>query len=350
MSVASAQQVQSMKLLTPQTGWARSGQHLYWTTDDGAHWKDIAPPKSPAENIGGVFFLDESDGWVLLSYPNEKAEQQFRMAATHDSGATWSTSPMKLPWKRYAEDFAGGAEVFFLDKAHGWVDLDLYSGSSSAPARLLATQDGGATWEATPDDPSRAGSLCFFSEKDGVLAGGLGQGELYVTHDGSKSWQELSLKAPPEAAPADFPTYGEPVCGNGKDGFLAVTYTPTEYYETFTSVLVLFATSDGGRTWRQDRMQSGLEERSAGEGVAAATAGSELIIAPRATGAKTLDLMTIPSRGRSSTTAAPITGPGTVLVSQLSFVSESIGWASTLNGLFSTTDGGITWKNISPRH
>jgi len=40
---AFAQQIQSMKLLTPQVGWAQSGQHLYWTTDGGSHWKDITP-------------------------------------------------------------------------------------------------------------------------------------------------------------------------------------------------------------------------------------------------------------------------------------------------------------------
>jgi hypothetical protein len=63
----SAQQIQSMKLLTPQTGWAQSGQHLYWTTDDGAHWKVIDPHLSSKFNITYVFFLNANMGWALLS-------------------------------------------------------------------------------------------------------------------------------------------------------------------------------------------------------------------------------------------------------------------------------------------
>jgi photosystem II stability/assembly factor-like uncharacterized protein len=344
LSVASAQQVQSMKLLTPQIGWAESGQHLYWTTDDGAHWKDIAPKKSSEENIGGVFFLDASHGWVVLSHPDKEAELQFRIAATEDAGATWASSPIKLPWERLADDFAGGADLFFLDKDHGWADLDLKSSSSFAPGRLLASQDGGKTWQATSGDPGRAGFLCFFSERDGVLAGGPQGTELYLTHDGSKSWQELSLKAPPEAAPADFPTYGEPQCRNGKDGFLPVTYSGAD---GSASALVLFATEDGGRIWRPDRLLPHLGETSAGETVPSAIVGSELIAAPRTTASKTLELMKIPSLGRSNRIATPIAGSGSVQVSRLSFVSESTGWAATWNGLFSTTDGGVTWTNIS---
>jgi photosystem II stability/assembly factor-like uncharacterized protein len=208
-----------MKLLTAEVGWAQSGQHLYWTTDDGAHWKDIAPPRSSKESLGGVFFLDTSTGWVVLSHPDEKAEQQFRVAATSDAGATWLSSPIKLPWKRYAEDFAGGAAVFFLNRFHGWANLELYHSSSVSPALLLATQDGGKTWTLKRGAPERAGSLCFFSETDGLLAGGPQDTELWVTHDASKSWQQLSLRAPPTALPASFPTYGEPICETGKRGF-----------------------------------------------------------------------------------------------------------------------------------
>jgi hypothetical protein len=61
---AFAQQIQSMKLLTPQVGWAQSGQHLYWTTDGGSHWKDITPHTPSKENIADALFLDTSMGWV----------------------------------------------------------------------------------------------------------------------------------------------------------------------------------------------------------------------------------------------------------------------------------------------
>lgn len=339
---ASAQQVQSMKLLTPQIGWVLNGQHLYWTTDNGAHWKDITPPKAPKEDVGGVFFLDKSTGRVVLSYSDEKDEQQFKMAATHDSGASWTTSPIKLPWKRYAQDFAGGGNLFFLDEAHGWVDLGILSGSAFAPARLLATDDGGRTWVPTPSDTGKMGSLYFFSSNDGVLAGGPGNSELHVTHDGSLSWKELDLKAPPGAAPADFPTYGEPICQDAQHGFLPVTYSGRDGEP---SALVLFATEDSGRTWRADRTLPGLEERSPGQAVAATVVSSLLIAAPRAANGKVIEFTTLPAHGRSTKTEIDMAGFGQVL--QLSFVNDSTGWASTWTGLFSTTDGGFTWKRIS---
>jgi photosystem II stability/assembly factor-like uncharacterized protein len=341
---ASAQQIQSMKLLTAQAGWAKSGQHLYWTADGGAHWKDITPPMSSKQSLSGVFFLDTSVGWAVLSYPNNKGEQQFRAASTADAGATWSSSPIKLPWKRYAEDFFGGGNIFFLDQLHGWVDLDLYSSSSFAPGRLLATQDGGKTWKATPRDSGRGGAFCFFSERDAVLAGGPQATELWVTHDASKTWQELTLKAPPEAEQSDVPTYGEPLCQSANRGFLPVTFSA----DGLPSALVLFATNDGGHTWSRNRIQSGLDENSPGQTVAATFVGSDLVFARReksVTG-RTIILTTIPESGRNDSIAAGVTGSD--LVFQLSFVSSTTGWASTGDGLLSTTDGGATWIEIAP--
>jgi hypothetical protein len=77
-----------MKLLTAQVGWAATVSHLYWTTDQGGHWKDASPAMSAGEGIGGVFFLDTSTGWVLLSHADKEDVQQFRIAVTSDAGAS----------------------------------------------------------------------------------------------------------------------------------------------------------------------------------------------------------------------------------------------------------------------
>ncbi len=34
---------EAMKLLAPGIGWALANHHLFWTTDNGASWKDITP-------------------------------------------------------------------------------------------------------------------------------------------------------------------------------------------------------------------------------------------------------------------------------------------------------------------
>src|SRR6266516_1986067 len=85
LSVARAQ---SMKLLTPEVGWAHMGPGLIRTADAGQHWSKITPPLSPGEYIASVFFLDTSTGWALLSKPPSQGEEQphFQLAATSDSG------------------------------------------------------------------------------------------------------------------------------------------------------------------------------------------------------------------------------------------------------------------------
>lgn len=339
-STASAQHIQSMKLLTPQVGWATSGNHLYWTTDGGAHWRDIAPPMSSKESLSGVFFLGTASGWVVLSYPDNKAEQRFRVASTSDAGATWLSSPINIPGKRFAEDLFGGGGIFFLDQLHGWASLGIYSSSAFKRDLLLASEDGGKTWTAPPSHSVIGGVLCFLNEKDGVLAGGEDDTELWVTHDASKSWQKVVLKAPPEAAPANLPTYGEPICEDAKRGFLPVTFSR----DGSPSALVLFATEDGGRTWSAERTQSGIE--GLGPTVAATVTGSDLIVAPSTMVGKALELTTIPAKGRGTSVATHVTGSASV--SLLSFVNNSTGWASTDDALLSTTDGGVTWTNITP--
>lgn len=65
--------VTSMKLLAPGVGWAERGGRYYWTSDDGANWKDITPPISPdlqvdpAEgNPYDLFFVDAHQGGRCL--------------------------------------------------------------------------------------------------------------------------------------------------------------------------------------------------------------------------------------------------------------------------------------------
>src|SRR5579863_4794734 len=82
--------IESMKLLTPEIGWASSGSSLFWTTDNGQHWKDIAPRTKEREEIASVFFLDNFAGWVLLVDEAQADKPKFDVAATSDGGRNWS--------------------------------------------------------------------------------------------------------------------------------------------------------------------------------------------------------------------------------------------------------------------
>ena len=334
--------VLSMKLLTPEVGWATDARNLLWTADGGSQWKDITPHKVAQRRIGGVFFLNTTTGWVLLSHSDEKSEQQFEIAFTANSGGTWSASPVNLPWPRYPEDFSGGGNIYFIDRLHGWTMLEILSATLS-PGRLLFTQDGGKTWEPTRDDPGRSGSLCFFNKGDGILTGGLLGTELWLTHDGSNAWKQVSLPPPSQVGPNTFPTYGSPACKDGKHGFLPVTYTPTVYsnHESFSTALVLFATDDAGRRWRVDTVLSALPDVSHGSAVPSTVAGSNLVAGVKSQEKTTLYAVgphDLKSEARSATLGR---------ISKLSFVDALQGWALTDEGLFSTSDAGVSWRQIT---
>jgi len=88
--------LQSMKLLTPEVGWA-ADQRLFWTANGGGDWKDITPKKPvEGEEIGSIFFLDTSAGWVLLSRYAEP-EPRFDLVSTTGAGQSWWTTRTEIP-------------------------------------------------------------------------------------------------------------------------------------------------------------------------------------------------------------------------------------------------------------
>lgn len=196
-AIALPAQDRSMQLLTPDVGWALTGGQLFWTTDGGDAWRDITPaPASrshllpgqlPARAISSVFFLDTSTGWLLLAGGDEKTDELWLdLAATADAGATWSTTRVTLPHTEPGT-LNGYGRIDFVDGLHGWMDLDMVSSSAFRPALFLETKDGGKTWDRPPASPQVGGDIRFVTLQDGWLAGGPANGDLYVTHDGSKT-------------------------------------------------------------------------------------------------------------------------------------------------------------------
>jgi photosystem II stability/assembly factor-like uncharacterized protein len=189
--------IESMKLLTADTGWAATRSHLFWTPDDGLHWKDITPKTAiSAVTISAVFFLDPSSGWVLLARNGMGEEQpEFELATTTNAGAEWATSRIKVPPLSPPEAMLTGVGyMHFLDSGHGWINLSVASGSAFHPGATLSTQDGGKTWSWVPMGAGSAGPIMFTTLQDGWILSP-DQTELYFTHDASKSWHAISLSA-----------------------------------------------------------------------------------------------------------------------------------------------------------
>ncbi len=361
-----------MKLLVANVGWALSMGRLMWTSSDGTEWKDITPAGPEDALIATVFFLDTNRGWVMLEHgePEVAGGLQFDLASTDNAGATWSVQPLRMPERLSGSFLSGEASLAFADPSHGWLTLYAGNGISRGHGSVLATSDSGDSWEYSPGPPdSVAGPIVMVTPQFGWVVGGGANEELYFTRDGAKTWQRIELESPvktdlmrkydqnleqfdrsfqalPPAAQKflrkepqhrfyaayDLPTFEDP-----KHGYECVTYP---------GVVVLFATEDGGVTWKPDRVLTGLQEAQTGAGVASAMADSTWITGrvPRH-GAPQLTKL---GPGASATdTAMP--APEASGIFKISFPTPSQGWVVTNEfKLLTSNDGGATWTDITP--
>lgn len=342
-----------MKLLSRERGWFVTAGRLLWTSDNGAHWKDITP-RGPAipkgAKLGSVFFLDASEGWATLSYPEPipvptpqaLANQKtlYRIAHTDNSGETWDGRPLSYPPLLEAEQeaFAGPVSLYFLDSMHGWLDVTFES--MSDPGKLLATDDGGQTWNWV-SSPNHSGPMYFHSLNDGWIISNYGARQLYVTHDGTKSWQETHLNVPTELGSPIYPEFlAMPMFKDSDTGYLAVNYYGPGYR---SPALVVYVTNSGGRSWRP------LKSIAVSKDTHVALVDS-IVILPTNAGAGEPSTESV-SLANQSQPAKPVTSQDQSGVLAFSFLDENNGWTlkvSGQGGLFSTEDGGATWKNISP--
>jgi hypothetical protein len=358
--------VTAMKQLAPGVGWALRGGRLYWTTDNGANWKDITPP---LEAIGGIFFLDAHTGWVTSAGKEPTSDDlPLDIASTADAGATWSVTHITLSLKHYdiwGNGTPGSHEdlsryevspIAFVDRLHGWMGVQLEGLTMHSWANLLfVTSDGGKSWRPTSAHPIlEDAELLLVSRDDGWMVGAQESPNdtLYVTHDGAKTWKEVSLPAPKEILLLDQAGYDLPVFEDPKHGFIAVTYT----HGDVSSAAVLFATADGGRTWHPDRILRNLEGGTWGETVQSAVADSTWITAAsfKDHGHPKLNTLSRGTRVNANIYDAHQLGFDAHQLGEwgthlLSFVSPKQGWVIVGDGyLMSTTDGGATWTNITP--
>lgn len=370
--------VASMKLLAPNIGWALSMRGLLWTENGGTSWKDITPPKEKNVEISDAFFLDIRHGWVLLmrGEPDIPQGTTFDLAHTDNAGASWSIEHVNLPNRQYSESdvFTGGA-LAFADSRNGWLALSAgVSAAFEASGVLLATSDGGASWRlATASGREKydvIGPMLMVTPQFGWVVGAGASAPLLVTRDGGRTWQTVELESPVEtdqmreydrhsqafwssfkksippaaakiaARPPERQTYGAydlPVFKDPQHGNVSVTYP---------GVVVLFATNDGGLTWKADRILTGLHEHSMGSKVASAVADSTWITGT-APGKKMPHLRKLDAGANVTDTTMPAPEASGIL--QMSFVSPSRGWLLTSETtLLSTNDGGASWTDISP--
>lgn len=365
---SSAQQtgrIESMKLLTSDAGWAATKGHLFWTTDGGAQWKDVTPkPDHKEQSISSVFFLDVSNGWVVLHCGDDRDPKVddvcFEFASTTDGGQVWSVVHPKIvdsiPQTDFSDwtGYSGDTFLYFADAQHGWAILKRSLHTQASSGVMLRTLDGGHSWTQLPNDTlPMADHFCFATAKDGWVAGG-GQPEsdLYVTHDGGDTWSQVVV-APTTAIKVEvwppkqngaWPDYRLPSFESPTHGFLIGSY-----WDGSKPTFVLFSTTDLGASWKFERMLPAID------GVTNISDGT-LFMASASQRRDKLMFSRLPLGGRADAPAVITADDGAISTRHrnlgggydaLEMVATARGWLLA-DELLATSDGGATWIDITP--
>jgi photosystem II stability/assembly factor-like uncharacterized protein len=189
---------------------------------------------TPPLDVFNISLVDPFHGWALTV---AGATKGIRVLKTKDGGSNWElATPPQL-----GELEPDGAYELFpgLRLEESWLIVNTRSNGTL----LLRTSDGGSTWEILPRaDPARPvpSSLpspggksgpVFLDTQHGWIGSGpstKGQGHLYATDDGGKSWHEQALPLPATTAAADVrvsaPRFFSPTVGVKGSRLLFVTH------------------------------------------------------------------------------------------------------------------------------
>lgn len=342
-----------LQMYTPSTGWAQrltDGAILH-TTAGVERWTVASPPS--ADPPLAVAYLGPDLARALTVPPDTGAQAALQAWSTLDGGATWEREGT-LSVQGFNRTIGGGV-LDFVDAEHGWYS-QLEAASGVAGSALYRTADGGARWTevaatsagapATPGvipEGCAALTAAFVSASTGWMTGTClsGTPPFYVTHDGGTTWTVANLAPVPAGALEE--TSFSPVFVSGRDGTV-LTENDSEAGITTS----LFATSDGGLSWR---LQSTTAGQASTEDFLDAEHGW-LVTDEDGVGSAP-DLYATSDGGSTWThvNAFPYEGLS------LDFLTPTEGWAADVLGqdesgptyLVQTVDGGRDWTSVRPR-
>lgn len=367
-----------IKMIDARTGWAMTSsctscrpsvRLVLRTTNGGRQWREVTPltPAGPSGEriyVHWLYAVDGRNAWVVGRSRTESEEKIFR---TRDGGRTW---------KRISVPNRGVTSITFINHQEGWLLVSWGGALGSEEAEVYRSKDGGDRWVSVARTPGNSGlpfgggksGMIFLNRTTGWITGTIVSWDvyLYVTHDGGRTWRYQALPAPPTPQPAQplpanvtarWDAFGSrsPVFFTAKDGILRVDYQHTLWYEATGDfednghMVAFYVTRDAGVTWSLGSLKvSSADFRSQPSSFSDIRHGwvkdGERLYAT-ADGGQTW---------RTVSRSALLSD-----VTQLDFISESVGWAvrngdpfgdtagQTPPSLLRTEDGGRSWAAVA---
>lgn len=171
-------------------GWVRLYREgLKATSDGGKRWSRV---ESPCKENGLFSFVNTATGWIVCPVGGGVGIEYKKIFRTDDGGRSWRLTSESgpnggsMPLSSYSRD------LFFLDSKNGWL--------SSAKGDILATKDGGRSWQALPrlGDLTEINAVQFLSPEKGYIITTKRSEEvssLAITTNGGVTWTELYVSS-----------------------------------------------------------------------------------------------------------------------------------------------------------
>lgn len=348
--------LEKIHMVDALSGWAIFTDYRFpaiavlLTTDGGTHWRDVTPPNSSGQRVAAlnVTVLSSLVAWVTRVITNSTTlNYTSEILRTADGGRTWKSAAIPAP---------SVTSISFINPREGWLIAFLVAATgANESADIYRSTDGGETWirvtwsSGLPYGVKR--SITFLNSATGwitVLDPRGNQPFLYVTRDGGRHWQPQSMPLPPELTPRWEAWPEPPKFFSARDGSIPVRYDiRNDSGERTASVIVLYATHDGGTTWTYTTPL----KVNAAEAVyqAVADVNHAWVINGGA-----LQATSDGGQRWTATSGNPLLGTD---VKQIQFISPEVGWAvrnarvfpapPTPPFLLKTLNGGRTWAPVT---
>lgn len=337
-----------IKMLGESQGWAIGGaygtsDHIFRTTDGALTWQDITPPEPQPSKTAIGFFLDAQTAWVAFYAEAMAGTENASIWYTKDGGTSWQYTELTDPALHQTGYFP--SDLSFVDAQHGWMMVHVGAGMNHDYFVLLATADGGVTWQTliTPQGdvaPTTQGcyknALTFVSPQDGWMSvdchGVAPVPYIFRSHDGGQSWENVPLPAPPTLPDIFKQGYcgpSDPILFTPTSGLLVLNCVQ---YDPNIKASFLYETTDDGASWQ----------------VYPYPGGPLQFVGPTTAFALSRNIQRSDDAGHTWAAVKPVNWDG-----QFSFINPQTAWVvATDNGqsaLVRTDNGGLVWVEIKPK-